>query len=183
MPFEVKVEGKENLAARLLQLPQEIADKITKKAFDQIGKEIVDAARSKVRKRSKALARSLGYKKKTYQKTNVVLIIGPRKGMIKEYKGQKLNAAKYAHLVEYGHRIVPRGSGKTSREARANLRAAVRQGSRLREGQALGKLNSVTAGNVPPMPFLRPAFEQNKARLVNIIADAINEAIDKMKQN
>lgn len=179
--FEIKTQGTSDLVNKMLSLSGEVVDNIIKKAFNKVGQDISKTAKSIVRKRSKALAKSLGYKRKIYQKTTIVLIIGPKKGSIVEYKGQKLNPAKYAHLVEYGHRIVPKGSGKTSREARANLTAARKQGSRLREGQALGKLASVTSGSVAPMPFLRPAYEQYKTKIEDTIKQSINDAIDKIK--
>lgn len=65
--------------------------------------------------------------------------------------------ARYAHLVESGHRIVARGPAKRPGEKRR------RRGRQF--GSAFEGLLA-TRGQVPAYPFAKPAFEQRQAEVI-----------------
>jgi HK97 gp10 family phage protein len=68
-------------------------------------------------------------------------------------KGGKI--ARAAHLVEYGHRMVT--GGKSKLDAAGVLRGG-------------GKVHAV---DVPPHPFLRPAFESSRVAAMDAMAETL----------
>jgi HK97 gp10 family phage protein len=75
--------------------------------------------------------------------------------------------AWYGRLVEFGHRIVPRlpagdgVRGSAASMARRHARKAARAAGR----------------NVPPHPFLRPAFDSRSAEVVRVVSDVVGTQI------
>lgn len=68
----------------------------------------------------------------------------------------------YAHLVEYGHQIVPRGPGRAASAERANRRRAARSAT----------------GFVPARPFMRPAFDENHEAMIRRIGEVMGKGIE-----
>jgi hypothetical protein len=111
------------------------------------------------------LIKSLGRKTKTYKRTaSVISVMGPRKGFVfvgKDKQGRtvKRNATTYGHLVEFGHRIVKGGALK-------------------REGRTLTtEKEGASVGFVPAEPFMRPAWEANKAAAHATIRAEVAKAV------
>jgi len=75
-----------------------------------------------------------------------------------------LSGVGYAHLVEYGHRIVVGG--------RMARRGAFVPLSRR------GRFQGEVIGTVAPHPFVRPAFMAHEAEMTRIIGERIAEAIN-----
>jgi hypothetical protein len=85
---------------------------------------------------------------------------------------------KYAHPVEYGHQIVPRGPNRrrvsvtrVSKSGRTTTRFMVDPDEKrtIREG---------ARGFVAPRPFLRPAFDENREAMINRIGDVLRKGIE-----
>jgi len=84
---------------------------------------------------------------------------GPRFRKVVKYKGREIvvNPVKYAHLVEYGTKP---GAPKKKRV--------------MSDGETV--FGARTKG-VAPRPFMRPAWEQNKAACEAVIAQCLKDAI------
>ena len=81
----------------------------------------------------------------------------------------------YAHLVEYGHQIVPRGP---TRE-RISVTSVSRTGRvSVRSVAVANTKRQATGGFVPPRPFLRPAFDESREQLVERIGQVMGKEIE-----
>jgi HK97 gp10 family phage protein len=78
--------------------------------------------------------------------------------------GPTRNVGKIAHLVEYGHRMVTGGKSKMNM-------AGIFVGG--------GKVH---AEDVPPYPFLRPAFETSAASAMQAIVATLKKELDEAAQ-
>lgn len=169
------------LANRLAQIDRKVARKAIRDGINEATREVLATAKSLVPKRSGQLRKSLGRKVKSYRGGAVIVgIVGPRKGFRVMYRGKWIDPAKYAHLVEYGRREVVAGTSKgkaTGKKVLANGVAGV--GGLPGQGQIFGK----RVRSVPPRPFLRPAWEQNKARVVGILLKHLNLGVKKFFAN
>lgn len=95
--------GDKALAKTFKTLGERVQRRVLRQAVNAASTPVVKAARSKARKQSGLLKKSLGKKVKTYpEKMTVVGIIGPRRDVQGEYKGVKRVPANYAHLIEGG---------------------------------------------------------------------------------
>lgn len=93
----------------------------------------------------------------------------------------------YAHLVEYGHQVVPRGKTR-ERVSITTVRVSKRTGKQVVSTRlgldplARAKLHDRRAagsrGFVAPRPFLRPAFDENKERVLQRIAQVIEKGLE-----
>lgn len=102
-----KVTGLEPLLRALDAAGKNLKKKGTRKAVGAAGKIILKAAKSRVRRVSGLLARSLGRKVKVYRGSGVaVAIVGPRKGykqeVVRDGRIATSDPIRYAHLVERG---------------------------------------------------------------------------------
>lgn len=84
----------------------------------------------------------------------------------------------YAHLVEYGHQIVPRGPNRrrvsvtrVSRSGRVSTRFEVDPEATRRAAQAV-------TGFVAAKPFLRPAFDESREQVVARIGQVMGKQIE-----
>ncbi len=94
---------------------------------------------------------------------------------------------KYAHLVEYGHQIVPRGPTR-ARVSITTVRISKRTGRQVvstRYGldpmarQLLHERRDAGArGFVAPRPFMRPAFDENHEAVLRKIGDVLGVGIE-----
>lgn len=93
----------------------------------------------------------------------------------------------YAHLVEYGHQIIPRGPTR-ERVSITTVRISKRTGKqvvssrlgldptariKLHERRQVG-----SRGFVAPTPFLRPAFDENKERVLQRMGEVIWKGVE-----
>lgn len=84
-----------------------------------------------------------------------------------------------AHLVEYGHQIVPRGPTRkrvsvtrVSRTGRTSTRFVVDPDERRRTREPSG-------GFVAPRPFLRPAFDEHREAVVHRVGEVMGKEVER----
>ncbi len=176
MEFSGSVDGFSGLAKALRDLPQRVGKNILRSAVGAGAAVIrVEAKNNALRmKDTGTLARSI-YQKQIRERsgpTNQTFFIGARSG--KRYQkvsktGRDLSRdAYYARWVELGH--FTRGPGK---------------GKLLRDANRGGKNNELLAFQVrtgavrwvPAKPFLRPAFDVQKDRAVEAMAQKIRDRL------
>ena len=158
MATRVEVTGLKELQARLLALPREIGDKPLKAALRKVGKVVQDSAKARVRKRTGALA------------DNIIVA-----RMRRLPKGEE------------AVQVTIRARAKKYRDNRANRRRG-RVGGAYEDVGPLFYARFLEFGTskMRPYPFLRPAFEMNKAQLPELfrreLALAIETAVAKMQR-
>lgn len=141
-----------------------------------------------------ALKKAMDNKVKSYEDGGVVLgLIGPRTGAyatgdkvrrVKKNAGESgvdyrkrtkgmVQPSKYAHLLEFGHRSVHGGGALPNKgEKVKGVWNSVNRGRSIRKG-------TVSATSyVPPVPFLRPAFDAGVGALETTLADATRKAME-----
>lgn len=141
-----------------------------------------------------ALKKAMDNKVKSYEDGGAVLgLIGPRTGAyatgesvqrVKRNAGESgfeyrkrtagmVKPSKYAHLVEFGHRSVHGGGALPNKgEKVKGVWNSVNEGKSLRKG-------TISATSyVPPVPFLRPAFDNGVNALESTLADATRKAME-----
>lgn len=93
----------------------------------------------------------------------------------------------YAHLVEYGHQIIPRGPTR-QRVSITTVRISKRTGKQvvstrlgldpMARRQLHDRRATGASGFVAPRPFLRPAFDENKERMLQRIGQVITKGLE-----
>ncbi|MGH2670865.1 MAG: HK97-gp10 family putative phage morphogenesis protein [bacterium] len=166
---QMDFKGGKQLEHALLQLPKELRGEILSQSLvagaDPI--RVAAAARARVRRGRRRrpgtveLADSIRISLGEQDATHAVVDVGTK--------------IPYAHLVEFGHRIVPRGPSRKGLEGRRRLRVA------LRERQ------SSATGQVPAYPFLRPAMDEQKetalARIGEVLGKETETAFRRLAPN
>jgi HK97 gp10 family phage protein len=176
MAFAVsgKLDGLGEVLAKLNEVERKVRTKILRDALGEAARLILRSAKAKVpRGETGLLRRSLGIKMKVYRKSGaVVALVGPRTGFrkskggrVRTALGDKFAAAGvkphlYAHLVEKGRRAV------TVQTAKVLSDGSVIFGRRV--------------AAVPARPFLRPAFDENKAAAETLIRVRIREGLEEI---
>lgn len=97
---------------------------------------------------------SIKVRSRTSRAGNPYALVGPT--------GKADGAARVAHLVEYGHRMVVGGKSRLN---------------------AVGKLvgsGKAKAEDVPPHPFLRPAYEESAKASQEVVAQTIDREMKKI---
>lgn len=94
---------------------------------------------------------------------------------------------RYAHLVEYGHQIIPRGPTR-ARVSITTVRISKRTGKQVvstRLGldpmatiKLAGRRKQGSRGFVAPRPFLRPAFDENREVVLQRIGQVLGKGIE-----
>lgn len=171
MASSVQITGLRELGEVLKKLPKEIASKNggpLRAALFQGAKVIRDEARVRAPVRTSKLSPKREAKQPPGTlKRNIVATRDrdpARSGQTENYvirpktgKNRKTGDAYYWRWVELGHRIVPPGQRKAGRRA---IKAGAFEG-----------------GNVPPKPFMRPAFEAKKEEAVAKFAQSLAKGI------
>lgn len=182
-----RVVGANGIRALLLEMTAKKFRLAARKAINDCTKIVLAAAKTLVPKRTGSLRKALGRKVVSKKDgSGYVGIVGPRKDMSEKkrarlqleyeqgkrkrapgkrfrrtvkYKGREfvVNPVLYAHLVEYGSAPHAAKSKKVQSDGETVF------GSR-------------TAG-AKPRPFLRPAWDGNKAACEAIIRNAMREAL------
>lgn len=183
MSFQIqaKLEGLPELLKSLDGLKPALKNRILRNALKKGSAIILKAARAKVPVDTGILKKSLGVKDKTYPSGVVVVLVGPRSEFTKNKKGAQKRAWKrtgaqevgkaagrkpmfYGHLVEFGSRAHKTGAGSK----------LARKGS--------GKQDQQSGASHPgskAQPFLRPALDENKQKIIAEMARVIKAELAK----
>jgi len=162
--------GLAGISEVLRGLPQAIQDEIMATALDAAAAPIEGYAKqfADASLRTGALKDSISHVVRTYRGgLNAVALIGPDKGAYRSgrrlKKGDDFTKAgkphKYAHLVEFGHRIVAPKAGTSIRK----------------------KTATVLGGFVSARPFMRPAVIAGQAATGETLAQGMAKGIEKTR--
>ena len=180
--MKLVLTGGEAIIKSFELLPKKVAAKLVAPVLKAVAKPVVAAARKKLPSKGQngntgALRASLGTFMRRQKKSGVrLLVAGARTDTGKkgartrdrfsrqDSTGQWRIPANYAHLVEFGHRIVTGGS--------------------LKRRKILGGLLTVAGkgkatGTVLPRPFLRPAIDQFGQIAVDLGLNRMRVGIEK----
>tara|TARA_R110000868_G_scaffold93805_1_gene259367 strand:+ start:3056 stop:3553 length:498 start_codon:yes stop_codon:yes gene_type:complete len=129
MKIGVNVSGVSELLAVLKQLPPAIEQKVLAAAVSVPARKMAKAARGFIETATRGkgtLAKSIDFSTRRMASKGLVMsLVGARRGAsaINE-QGVKVNATRYAHLIEYGH---AKRNGAGTVAARPWLRPAITQ--------------------------------------------------------
>lgn len=151
MAQRVEVTGLRELNARLLALPAEIGNKPLKMALRKVGKVVQGSAKNKVRRKTGALADN-------------IIVAQVRKLPPTEIAMQVTIRAK---AKKYKDNARNRKSGKVG-TAYADVGPLF-----------YARFLEFGTSKMPPYPFLRPAFEENKTTLPELLRTELSVAIDR----
>ena len=181
-----EVTGLQEIAKKLDELPAKLHRKVMRRALSRATQPTLMGAKRNARQMQDtgALAKSIIRKVVTYVSAGImVVIIGPRTGNTQmlvrrgHNKPMRVNAAYYAHLVEFGTR--PHSTAGGARNAKAVMNAL---GIVSEEGSIRRRRKIVTAGlkmnpGARARPFLRPAFDATKAQIIEIFAREVEAGL------
>ena len=157
MSVEVKINGLKELSKALNELPGRVARNIIGTALRAGGNVIKNQAKANLPENYTTLRKSLvvvvGKQRDPYTRS---AIIGPTVGKRAKYDGW------YAHIVE---------GGALPHEIPARFKKV-----EARDGQIFGSL--VHHPGVHAKPFMRPAFESTKQKVVDAMAEKIRARIE-----
>lgn len=95
--------GDKQLERTFKTLGERVQRKLLRQAVSAAATPINKAAKQNAAKESGTLKKSLGKKIVTNKRRqSVTAVIGPRRGVVGEYKGKPRKPSRYAHLVEKG---------------------------------------------------------------------------------
>jgi len=160
--------GEQEVRRFLRELPAEVASQVLGELVKAGAQPILDIAKGLVPQRTRALRESLTFIVRKYPRSGkAAAVIGPARGYFGG--GQRLGPgddfdgadvpANYAHLVEFGHRVVN-----------------PRLGGTLRKGTARAQ------GRVPAKPFLRPAAQIGAGLAVSAMAAAAAQGVERVRR-
>jgi HK97 gp10 family phage protein len=149
------------LAYRLAELSAKHARAALKAGVNEATQLVAADAKVRVQKRTRQLKKSIGRKVKGYRGGAVVVgLVGPRRGFrITLPDGRTVDPAKYAHLVEYG-----RGASRVKKK-------------KVLADKIAGKVFGKEVAPARPKPFLRPAFDANRAKIPVVMAREMNRGL------
>lgn len=151
MTQRVEVTGLKELNARLLALPAEIGNKPLKMALRKVGKVVQTAAKARVRRRTGALADNIIVAQVRKLPPGEVAVQVTIRAKAKKYKDNARN----------------RKSGRVGTEY-ANVGPLF-----------YARFLEFGTSKMPAYPFLRPAFEENKTTLPEMLRTELSQAIDR----
>lgn len=99
---KVEVDGLSDVLKVINDVEVGIRNRVLRKAFRAYGKQIIKPAKAAAPRRSGTLRKSIGQKVATYKSGAVVLVVGPRRGVVGDHDGRKVVPSRTAHLVEFG---------------------------------------------------------------------------------
>jgi len=183
--IELRWSGMNELAHMLRRLPKLIAEELLSKAVLAGADLIAIEAQSRIRRPS--LRRRPGSRR--LSDSMRVELVSKDRAHARVVLGTK---APYGHLIEYGHQIVARGPSRKLRDLRditsvergfqsaaaqrtheqavKAMRADLR--SKLKLRQSKGSIGFVAA-----RPFLRPAFDEQRERAMQMMASVIRTGV------
>lgn len=180
MRMTIQVTGLKDLNAKLKEFGPRVYKRVMGTALKAAAVPILETARSLVPEDTGLLRESLTSVIRKYDNTNtVVAVLGPdRKVQAVLPDGSRHIPANVAHLVEYGHRIIPRGKGVESRAIRGAASKLARRGKRGRAEAVMGGLDALSGGrSVPAHPFMRPALDTQKGAVAAIMREKMRAGI------
>lgn len=175
MPETMSLEfkGGKEMEAALRKLPDEIAGEVLQTSLFAGARPVQLAAQEKARVRvgprrrpgTVALADSIQIMPSEMDAAHAVVLIGTR--------------VKYAHLREFGHRLVARGPSREGLGAKPSKDTPAQSTRRVLLRRALKvRREAASGGQVPPYPFLRPALDEKGAEAVGIINRVLGREIE-----
>lgn len=103
--IKIDLRGDKELKHLLETLPSRVAKKGLRKALNLASTPMLKDAKSKARRDTGLLRRSLKKKIKTYSSGVVVCLIGPDRNVVEtDENGKRKRPANYSHLIEKGHK-------------------------------------------------------------------------------
>jgi hypothetical protein len=142
----------DRLLDQFKQFSRKAQNEIAFSAVFEASQPMVEAARAAAPSETGSLKQSMGVAMRK-KKWRVYAVIGPRWGFGKDGR----EPARYAHLVEYGHRVAHKKTGKLKRKT----------------------LNMDTKSNeIPAHPFMRPAWEATKAAVFAKLKDVFGREVN-----
>jgi len=182
--------GTAEMERKLRLVEQNVRKKVVGAALRKAAKPLIEAARRNAKvaapggKRYGGLSRSIGSVIRNYQRV-ILCVIGPMKDREYTREGKKEVPAKIAHLVEFGHRIavggqlqplVPKGWTPELVWSRVQKTMVFKHGAprRLRAGKPVGKQK----GTVPGYPFMRPAWDSQRATAQSVFEQEFSAGIE-----
>lgn len=148
MKISIQVSGDKELAEKLRALPPAVSREHLLAAVEPAAKLIKEAVKDNIHDQA-----SREHPAGTLRGTIEHKVTLKTKSRVAINVGPNAASGEttgyYGRFVEFGHAIVP----------------------------SWGKLKGVSVGRVPPHPFMRPAFDENVERAIDIINDRLRRAI------
>jgi len=164
----VKIAGLKEIQDKLKTLEPKIAKKVVHQALKKAAEPILHAARSKAPVDTGLLVSSLKTKASTSNRKGTMTVrVQTSKG---DYKGEDF----YASFIEFGHH---RGKRKTRKslglpeKTPKELNPAVKA--------FVNAINKNARPWVPPQPFMRPAYDENKEQALQILTREIIAGVER----
>lgn len=156
---QVRVDGLEDLRSELRRLPEKLQGKALQGALAKAAKPIIATARSLAPVKSGRMRRAIySFRDRSSTKTREARLISVKSG--KRYQ-KKDKDAYYWKFIEFGRaQVTKKGRGSLGNE----------------QSGFFGK----TVKAIPPRPFMRPAFEQNKYKALQIVQDVMKDEVAKV---
>lgn len=178
--MQLTFTGGKELAQTLRRLPEAIATNVLAAAVMAGAGIIRDAARANCprpgqRRRSGTLPLAESIRVRVAEKTRSYVTVTVGTGV------------RYAHLVEYGHQIIPRGPSRT-RVSITTVRVSKRTGKQIvstrfgldptEQLRLHDRRNIGATGFVAARPFLRPAFDETREAVIRKIGEVLGAGIE-----
>lgn len=177
--MDVRWEGTRELARALRRLPEIVAEQILEQAV-VVGADIIRQAAAERAPRAAVRARGRHGTVRLADSFKVTVTEKSR-SFVTVNVGTKI---PYAHLVEYGHQIVPRGPSRATVSI-TTVRISKKTGKQVVSAHLgldpLGRRSerrAATGGMVAARPFLRPAFDDNRELVLRRIGEVIGRGIE-----
>ena len=160
-----EIFGEKELTKFLKQCEPKLRKKLQRQGVSKALTPFVSEAKKRAAKDTGLLKKSIRKKIKTYGST-IVGLAGPAREVSGAKKGRRFRRpAHYAHLIEFGHRVVH--GGKLKRNQKGLVK-------KLKE--MMRKKGTVT-GAVAAKPFMRPALAATQGVMMNTMKNTITAAI------
>ncbi len=167
MQIKFELQGIFELKEKLGELGGRKVKQILRTAVNYGITPLLAATKRLVPRSTGQLRLSMSKVVRTYPSGVVVGVVGPAKGFRGHFTDKKgrlvlRNPVKYAHLVEYGHRVVH--GGKLDRS---------------KYKSTLVRHEGTITGIASPIPFMRPGFLQTEAQVQARMESKIAEGLIK----
>jgi HK97 gp10 family phage protein len=161
MPMSCKTIGIKEAQGKIKFLQNLVRDVATRKAVIAASNVIADAERSLAPVLKIHSVDSTAKLPGTLRDSIQVVVKKYTDGFIEGFIGPKHGAGRAAHLVEFGHRLVKGGK------------------SRIKLGGIEG--GGKVVGFVPAHPFLRPAFDANAQRALDVYNETMETLMKELR--
>lgn len=169
MKSELRLDGLDGMRENVERITGKRLTQIIKSGVNYAVTPMVQAAKRNLKPNSGLTRKAMTKTVRVYASGTVVAVVGPDYQMTGNvvFKGRKSprfhRPAKIAHIIEHGHRIAK--GGKLARKV-----------------NVLGKPVNLASvglhvGDVPPRPFLQPAFDSTKDQVTQRLADKVRTGI------